>query len=92
MTTLHMEVEVARSTQQTMDQSYQEMAASLQKMQSAVNNLRGGAWQGNSANEFFAQYDQLHSQLKNLCDQLMQLSTRLQGEVVEWETAASKLG
>ncbi len=91
MTTLHMEVEIAHSTQQTMAQSYQEMMASLQKMQGAVNNLRGGAWQGNSATEFFAQYDQLYSRLKNLHDELSMLTTRLQNEISEWEAAAARL-
>jgi len=92
MTTLHMEVEIARSVQQTMEQSSQEMSASLQKIQSAVGNLRGGAWQGNSATEFFAQYDELSSRLKTMCDELMSLSTRLRNEISEWEMAASRLG
>ena len=91
MPTLHMDVEIARQTQQTMSQSYQEMMASLQKIQSVVNNLRGGAWQGNSATEFFSQYDQLYSHLKNLHDELQMLTTRLQNEISEWEAAAARL-
>nr|MBC7245773.1 WXG100 family type VII secretion target [Chloroflexota bacterium] len=90
MATLHMEVEVARSTQNTMANTYQQLSSMVQSMTSTVNGLQP-AWLGNSATEFFGLYDQWRGSMTNLLDQLQQLSTRLQGEITEWETVASKL-
>jgi WXG100 family type VII secretion target len=90
MATLHMEVEVARSTQNTMSNTYQQLSSLLQSMTSTVNGLQP-AWLGNSATEFFGLYDQWRGSMTNLLDQLQQLSTRLQSEITEWETMASKL-
>ncbi len=90
MTTLHMEVEVARSTQSNMANTYQQLTSLLQSMTSAVNNLQP-AWMGNSATEFFASYDQWRSQMANTLEALNQLNTRLQAEINEWEQMASKL-
>lgn len=91
MPTLHMEVDIARSTQQTMAHNIDEMRMALQNMQSAINNLRAGAWQGNSATEFFNQYDPLQTKLDNTLQELHMLSTRLQKEISEWEAAAANL-
>ena len=57
MATLHMDVETARSTQSNITNTYQQLTSTLQSMTSAVNGLQP-AWMGNSATEFFGQYDQ----------------------------------
>lgn len=90
MTTLHMEVETARSTQTTMVNTYQQLTSLLQSMTNAVNGLQP-AWMGNSATEFFGMYDQWRSSMNTLLENLNQMSSKLQAEINEWEQMASKL-
>jgi WXG100 family type VII secretion target len=90
MTTLHMEVETARSTQTSLNNTHQQLASLLTSMTSSVNGLQP-AWMGNSATEFFSTYDQFRSQMNGVLDQLNTLSTRLSNEITEWESMASKL-
>jgi WXG100 family type VII secretion target len=90
MTTLHMEVETARNTQNSMNNTSQQLTSMVQSMTSSVNGLQP-AWMGNSATEFFGLYDQWRSQMTSLLDQLNQMNQRLAGEINEWEQMASKL-
>jgi len=90
MATLHMEVETARSTQNTINSTSQNLSSMLQSMTSSVNGLQP-AWMGNSATEFFGLYDQWRSQMTQVLDQLNQMNQRLGTEINEWEQMASKL-
>ncbi len=90
MTTLHMEVETARSTQNTMNNTAQQLTSMVQGMTSSVNGLQP-AWMGNSATEFFGLYDQWRSQMTQLLDTLNQMNQKLATEINEWEQMASKL-
>ena len=90
MATLHMEVETARSTYNSMNNTYQQLTSLMQSMTSSVNGLQP-AWMGNSATEFFGLYDQWLGSTTQLLDQLNQMQARLQSEINEWEQMASKL-
>jgi len=90
MTTLHMEVETARSTQSSMVNTYQQLQSLLQSMTSSVTGLQP-AWMGNSATEFFGLYDQWKSSMNTTLDNLNTMNTKLQAEINEWEQMASKL-
>lgn len=90
MTTLHMEVETARSTQSTMVNTHQQLNGMLQSMTSSVNGLQS-AWMGNSASEFFNLYDEWRSQMSQLLDRLNQMNQSLATEINQWEQVASKL-
>ena len=90
MTTLHMEVETARSTQNTMTNTQAQLTSMVQSMNNSVNGLQP-AWLGNSATEFFGEYDQWRSTTQQLLEALNTLTTRLNGEISEWEAMASKL-
>lgn len=90
MATLHMEVETARSTYNSMNNTYQQLTSLMQSMTSSVNGLQP-AWMGNSATEFFGLYDQWRGSTTQLLDQLNQMQARLQSEINEWEQMASKL-
>lgn len=91
MTTLHMEVETAQSTQSSMNNTYQQLNSLLTSMSNSVNGLQP-AWMGNSATEFFGLYEQWRSGMTQSLEQLNQMTTRLQAEIAEWEQMASKLG
>jgi WXG100 family type VII secretion target len=90
MTTLHMEIETARSTQSSMNNTYQQLNSLLQSMTSSVGNLQP-AWMGNSAMEFFGLYDQWKSGMNTTLENLNTMSTKLQAEINEWEQMANRL-
>jgi len=91
MTTLHMEVETARSTQSTLNNTQSQVSSMVQSMNSAVNGLQP-AWLGNSATEFFGEYEQWRSSMNTMMESLNALTMRLGNEITEWEAAAAKLG
>lgn len=91
MATLHMEVETARSTQNSMVNSRSQLESTVQSMTSSVQGLVGSAWMGNSANEFMNEYEQWRNTMNQLMEQLNTLNTRLMNEIVEWENMAAKL-
>lgn len=90
MPTLHMEVETARSTQNSMNNTYQQLNSMVQTMTGSVSGLQP-AWMGNSATEFFGLYDQWRSQMNQMLEQLNQMNQRLATEINEWDQMASKL-
>jgi len=85
-----MEVEVARSTQNTLSNTQAQLASLVQSMNTAVNNLQPN-WQGNSATEFFGEYEQYRTTMNQMLEALNVLQTRLGNEITEWESMASKL-
>lgn len=90
MATLHMEVEVARSTQNSMSNTHAQLSSLMQSMNTAVNNLQPN-WMGNSATEFFGEFEQYRSTMNQMLEALNVLHTRLGNEITEWESMASKL-
>ena len=90
MATLHMEVEAARSTQSNINNTHAQLTSLLQSMNSSVNGLQP-AWQGNSATEFFGEYEQYRSTMNQMLEALSVLNTRLSNEITEWEAMSSKL-
>lgn len=89
MATLHMDTDTAHSTQSAITNTHGQLTSLMQSMTSSVNGLQP-AWMGNSATEFYNTYDQWRTQMTNLLDQLNQLTSRLQGEITEWESMSSK--
>ena len=57
---------------------------------STVTGLQS-TWMGTSATEFQGLYDQWKSSMNTMLESLNTMSTRLQSEITEWETMASKL-
>lgn len=89
MATLHLETDVAKETQQTISRKYQAISSEVGAIADSVNNLRSN-WQGNSANQFFQQFDQWKNITEKLLEELSQMSASLQSEINEWEITASK--
>jgi WXG100 family type VII secretion target len=85
-----MEVETARGTQNNINNTHAQLTSMLQSMSSSVNGLQP-AWLGNSATEFFGEYEQWRSTMTQLLESLNVLNTRLSNEITEWESMASKL-
>jgi WXG100 family type VII secretion target len=85
-----METDTARSTQNNLVNTHQQLTSMVQSMTSAVNGLQP-AWLGNSASEFYGVYDQWRTQMNSMLEQLQTLSSRLQTEITEWESMSQKL-
>ena len=90
MAILHMETDQAKATQQALSAREQEIAGSVSQILGSVNSLRSN-WQGNSASQFFQEYDQWNSAMGKLLEELSQMASQLQIEIAEWEQTASKL-
>jgi len=85
-----MEVETARNTCSTMNNSVKVLLDLIITINSSAAELQG-AWIGNSATEYFGEVQQWTSRANQLVEQLAQLTSRLDSEVNEWEQMASKL-
>ncbi len=89
MATLHLETDVAKDTQQTLASRQQTVASEIGAMLNAVSNLRSN-WQGNSANQFFQEFEQWNSAMQKMLEELSKISTNLGAEIAEWERTASR--
>ena len=90
MATLLMEVETARSTENSMKSTYEQLNSLVGTLTNSVNGLQP-AWMGNSATEFYATYDQWRTTMTQTLENLNILQTKLTAEIGEWEQMASKL-
>jgi WXG100 family type VII secretion target len=91
MTTLHMDVESARSTQANIKSTHDQVLSEVGTITSAVQGMVGSVWLGNSATEFLNEYENWRSSMNTMLEALNTLGNRLQSEIAEWETMASKL-
>jgi WXG100 family type VII secretion target len=90
MTTLHMEVPVARQTASAMSKAHADLSTSMQTMNTQVNSLQPD-WLGNSATEFYGEYDRFRNTMNQMLEALNLLQQSLSKEITEWENMASKL-
>ncbi len=91
MATLHLEVGVARSVEQTLKNTRTNLETLISQADKAVNQLRSGAWQGKSAQDFYARFDEWKAQTQRLLQELEVLTTAFSKEISEWEAAAQSL-
>jgi len=91
MTTLHMEVPTARSVQQKMQTTHAALQDQLQQMASAVSQLEAGAWQGQSAQQFYTEFHTWRQEYMRLLQRLNELAQALSREITEWEQMAQRL-
>ena len=90
MPTLRMEVQVAQSTQKSMNSTHGQLNSLMQSLKGAVNNLRPN-WEGKSATEFFGEYDEWAKSTSEYLEALDTLTKRLGKEIAEWEEMAREL-
>ncbi len=91
MATLHLEVGVARSVEQTLKNTHSNIETLIQQADKAVEQLRSGAWQGKSAQEFYARFDEWKNQCRRMLSELQTLTSNFSKEITEWEQAAQSL-
>ncbi|MEA4907329.1 MAG: WXG100 family type VII secretion target [Chloroflexi bacterium] len=87
MAILHMETETAHSAQSAIVAAQQDFNSRLQTMKASVEELRPN-WSGNSATQFFQEFDQWTSAMSSFLDELNKMGANLQSEINEWEETA----
>jgi len=91
MATIHMEVESCRNTSTTMTNTKASIEEQVNALSNTVNSTVGSAWIAPSANEFQSAYQEWSTTVRQLLEQLASLHQRLNAEIAEFETTASRL-
>ena len=90
MATLHMDTESVRLVSNQMAKAVEALQETLLSLDKDVSRL-GGVWMGNSANEFRRSFLEWSHHAKRIIEDLERLKNRLESEIAEWESMASKL-
>lgn len=90
MTTLHMDTNLANAVSNRMLFSVNSLQDILLSLTSDVSNL-GSAWVGNSSTEFQSEFSSWSNSMKQMIENLEVLRIRLEVEIREWESMASRL-
>ncbi|MFZ1755505.1 MAG: WXG100 family type VII secretion target [Caldilineaceae bacterium] len=88
MATLHFDTDAGRMTAQTITASKGNMEAELANLRNRVNSMVGSEWISSAATQFQSEFETWANQLTQTMQALETLKTRLDQEIVEWETAA----
>lgn len=91
-TTLHMEVPTARQVQKRLQDVHQNLMQLVQQAQTSVSQLEAGAWQGQSAQEFYSRFQTWRQNAMRVLEELQQMAMALNNEINQWEQMARKLG
>jgi WXG100 family type VII secretion target len=91
MATIHMEVDSARNTAQTISTTKELLTDSLVTLDNRIINLVGSSWVSPAANEFQSSYLEWATEMREMVEKLAHLQQRLTREIDEFEQAASKL-
>ncbi len=74
-----------------MKNTHSNIETLIQQADKAVEQLRSGAWQGKSAQEFYARFDEWKNQCRRMLTELQNLTSNFSKEITEWEQAAQTL-
>ena len=83
-TTIKMEVPVVQNTHRQLVNINNALRQQIQQARNQVKNTVPGAWQGDSATEFEARFEEWAQQVTRLCDHMDQLLQVLNNEINQW--------
>ena len=89
--TIKMEVPVVQNTHRQLTNINNALRQQIQQARNQVKNTVPGAWQGDSATEFEARFEEWAQQATRLCDQMDQLLQVLNNEINQWIEMARTL-
>jgi uncharacterized protein YukE len=92
MTIMHLNVETVTAVQERMATDQTHIAELITALTGAVQGLENGAWVGNSASQFFMEYETENAKWKHQLEVMRILAERMRQEIDEWKEAASRLG
>ena len=91
MPKLHMTFETVAHVRELMAKDQETMDKRLQDLTNAVRGLEAGDWVGNSASQFFQDYETQYAAWKRQMEIMRFLAERLKQEIEEWVHADSEL-
>jgi uncharacterized protein YukE len=92
MTFMHLNVENVNAVQERMAKDQTHIADLITTLTAAVEGLENGAWVGNSASQFFNEYETENAKWKHQLEVMRILAERMKQEINEWKEAASRMG
>jgi uncharacterized protein YukE len=90
MPIMHLNVETVTAVQERMAKGQKQIADLVTTLTNAIQGLENGAWVGNSASQFFAEYETENAKWKHQLEVMRILAERMKQEINEWKEAASK--
>ncbi len=91
MSTLHMNVELCRNMQNTINSTHEAVVQQLSTLSSSVQSIVGSEWIAPSASQFQSSFEEWSNTMKQMLEQLTTLNQRLAAEINEFEAAAASL-
>jgi uncharacterized protein YukE len=92
MRMMHLNVETVNDVQELMNGSYTRIYDLITALTGAVQGLENGAWVGNSATQFFNDYETENAKWKYQLEEMRILTDRMKMEIEEWKEVASRMG
>ncbi len=89
--TIKMEVPVVQNTHRQLMNINNALRQQIQQARNQVKNTVPGAWQGDSATEFEARFEEWAQQAIRLCDNMDQLLQVMNNEINQWIEMARTL-
>ena len=89
---MHMNVENVIAVKDLMVKDRENIDEMIKTLTAAINGLQEGAWVGNSATQFFQDYETMNMALKNQLEIMRIFAERFEAEINEWKYVAEKFG
>jgi uncharacterized protein YukE len=87
--TMHMQTEVVEDAQKTMVKMHEAMITNLAEITKCLDNINNAnGWLGDSATQFFNQYDGLKAAMEAKLAELNDLSSAMLAEIGRWKAQA----
>ena len=91
MPIMHLNVDTVGAVQERMATDQTRIADLISSLTAAVQGLENGAWVGNSASQFFLEYEMENAKWKHQLEVLRILAERMKQEIEEWKEVASRM-
>jgi uncharacterized protein YukE len=92
MQKMHMNVENVSAVKDLMVKDREKIDEMIKTLTTAIQGLEEGAWVGNSASQFFQDYEKLNMAMKRQLEIMRIFGERFEAEINEWKEAAARLG
>lgn len=92
MQKMHMNVENVSVVRDLMANDQIKLDEMTNALTRAVAGLEEGAWVGNSASQFFLDYETMSMAMKRQIEIMRIFAERFEAEINEWKEAAARLG
>jgi uncharacterized protein YukE len=92
MLKMHMNVENVNTVKDLMVNDQEKIDEMIKTLTTAIQGLEEGAWVGNSASQFFQDYEKLNMAMKRQLEIMRIFGERFEAEINEWKEAAARLG